>query len=278
MKRLKVYYAKVPNMGDILNRDIIKKCFGYDITRCSYLFGEVSGIGSGLGNYTLEGGKIKRLLKVCSGILSPKVNIWGTGFISYKDKDEALYKKKINFCAVRGELSKKRIEKLIGKKLDNVVLGDAGILASYILDDIPDKKYDVGIIAHFKEKNEPIFQKLFNKFPNATIIDVQDTPYNVTKKIAECKCIISSSLHGLIIADSLRVPNIHIVVTNNLLGDGFKFDDYYSAYNLKHFYVDTKKDEIKSLDFVYDNYKITDQMVEAKKNQMLKVFPFKKVN
>lgn len=278
MKRLKVYYAKVSNMGDILNRDIIKKCFGYDVTRRSYLFGEVSGIGSGLGNYTLEGGKIKRLLKVCSGILSPKVNIWGTGFISYKDKDEALYKKKINFCAVRGELSKKRIEKLIGKKLDNVVLGDAGILASYILDELPEKKYDVGIIAHFKEKNELIFQKLYNKFPNATIIDVQDTPYNVTKKIAECKCIISSSLHGLIIADSLRVPNIHIVVTNNLLGDGFKFDDYYSAYGLKHEYVDTNKDTINSLEEVKKSYKITDEMVDKAKKNMLMAFPYKKVN
>lgn len=277
MKKIKVYYAKVPNMGDILNKDIIGKCFGYEVKRENYLFGKVSGIGSGLGNYTLEGPSWKRFLKRASNVISPDVNIWGTGFVCYKEKDEPLYKDKINFCAVRGELSKRRIEKLTGKSMENLPLGDAGILASYLLDEKVEKKYDVGIIAHYKEKDEPVFKELFNKFKNATIIDVQDTPYNVTRRIAECKTIISSSLHGLIIADSLRVPNIHIVVTNNLLGDGFKFDDYYSAYGLKHEFKNMNKETVNSLDEIVENYKITDQMIEEKKNLMLKAFPYSKI-
>lgn len=275
MKTLKVYYAKVPNMGDILNKDIIEKLFGLKVKRTNYLFGQLSGIGSGLGNYTLEGPFWKRALKQASNIVSPKVCIWGTGFISYKEKDSKLYKKEIVFNAVRGELSKKRIEKLLGKKL-NIPTGDAGILASYLLDEKEiTKKYDVGIIAHFKEKEEPIFKELLAKFSNSTFIDVQDTPYNVTKKIAECRTIISSSLHGLIIADSLRVPNIHIVVTNNLLGDGFKFDDYYSAYKLKHKHIDIDKEKIPNLDSIIRNYEITDKMIEQKKKEMIECFPFK---
>lgn len=274
---IKVYYAKVPNMGDILNREVIKKCFGYDVKRKSYLFGKVSGIGSGLGNYTLEGQWWKKILKQISGIVSPNVYIWGTGFVNYKEHDEKLYKKNIQFCAVRGKLSRDRIAKLTGKDMSNIPMGDAGILASNLLDEKIDKIYDVGIIAHYKEKNEPIFKELYNKFPNATIIDVQDTPMNVTKKIAECKTIISSSLHGLIIADSLRVPNIHIVVTDNLLGDGFKFDDYYSAYGLQHDFVNTNKETINTLDEIVKRYKITDKMVEEKKNNMINSFPYPKV-
>lgn len=275
MKKVKVYYAKVANMGDILNKDVIEKCFGCKVVRRNYLFGKVSGIGSGLGNFTLEGPTWKRFLKRASNVISPDVNIWGTGFVCYKEKDEALYKSKIKFCAVRGELSKKRIEKLTGKDLSNLPLGDAGILASSLLEgEKIEKKYDVGIIAHYKEKDEPIFKELYNKFNNSTIIDVQDTPYNVTKKIAECKTIISSSLHGLIIADSLRVPNVHIVVTNNLLGDGFKFDDYYSAYGLKHEFKDMNKDTINSLEEIIENYKLTDKMVKEKKILMLKAFPY----
>ena len=275
MKKIKVYYAKVPNMGDILNKNVIEKLFDCKVVRKNYLFGKVSGIGSGLGNYTLEGPIWKRILKRISAIISSNVYIWGTGFVKYKEKDSKLYKN-TKFCAVRGELSKERIEKLVGKKLD-IPMGDAGILASYLLgNEKIEKKYDVGIIAHYKEKDEQVFKKLCAKFDNSIFIDVQDTPLNVTRKIAECKYIISSSLHGLIIADSLRVPNIHIVVTNNLLGDGFKFDDYYSAYGLKHNYIDMNKADIDSLKFIEKNYKITDKMVEQKKNSMIEAFPYKK--
>ena len=277
MKKLNVYYAKVENMGDKLNKEIIEKCFGYDVCRRTYLTGQLSGIGSGLGNCTLEGNFFKKTLKKIFGLLFPSVSIWGTGFISYKNCDEKFYKKKINFCAVRGELSKKRVEKLLGRELD-IPVGDAGILSSYLLDNRPKLKYDVGIIAHYKEQDDEVFKKLLLRFNNSVFIDVKDTPLNVTHKIAECKVIISSSLHGLIIADSLGVPNKHIVVTDNLLGDGFKFDDYYSAYGLKHEYVDMNKDDIYNLEDVVNDYKITKEMVEEKKQDMLNCFPYSKVN
>ena len=278
MKKIKVYYAKVPNMGDMLNKEIIEKIFNYKVVRKNYLFGEISGIGSGLGNYTLEGPLWKRILKRASNIFSPNVYIWGTGFISYKSHDDKLYKKNMKFCALRGELSKKRIEKLLNHNLDNVVLADAGILASLLLEQKIEKKYDIGIIAHYKEKDDPIFDKLRNQYDNSIFIDVQDTPINVITKIASCKHIISSSLHGLIIADSLHIPNVHIIVSNKLLGDGFKFDDYYSAYGLKHNFIDVNKQDAPSIEEIEDMYLINDSMVENKKNEILNSFPFEKGN
>lgn len=271
--RLPVYYAKVPNMGDLLNRDIIKTCFGYDVERRTYLTGKISGIGSGLGNYTYEDEKWKNVLKFISGIFFPEVYIWGTGFVRYKDQDTKFYKRKMQFCAVRGELSKKRVENLLGRSI-NIPTGDAGILASYLLKSKPEKKYDVGIIAHYKEQSDPAFKMLCQKFPNSTFINVRDEPYKVTEEISKCNVILSSSLHGLIIADSLRIPNRHIVVTNNLLGDGYKFDDYYSAYGIEHYYTNINSDEIQSLKDVCDQYRITDEMVEQKKKSMIESFPF----
>lgn len=272
-KKLRVYYADVPNMGDLLNKDIIKKCFGYDVVRNTYLTGEISGIGSGLGNYTYEDVQWKNVLKAMSSVVFPKVYIWGTGFVSYKDIDSKFYKRKTTICAVRGELSKKRVEKILGYKL-NVSLADAGILASYLLEKMPEKKYDVGIIAHYKEQKDPCFARLLKRFSGSVFIDVRNSPYEVTKKIAECKVIISSSLHGLIIADSLGVPNRHIVVTDNLLGDGFKFDDYYSAYGLKHEFTVMSENDIVSLDDVVKEYKIRKDMVEEKKKAMIGCFPY----
>ena len=273
-KKIKVYYANVPNMGDILNRDIIKQCFGYDVTRRSYLTGDLSGIGSGLGHYTYEEENYKNILKQIFGILKPKVYIWGTGFIDKREKDRKFVKKKIEFCAVRGRLSLARVEKLVGKKLD-IALGDAGILASYLVEgEQIEKKYDVGIIAHFKEQEEPVFKELLERFPNSTFVDVRQQPMDVVRKIAECRTTISSSLHGLIISDSLNIPNRHIVVTNRLLGDGYKFEDYYSAYGLKHEYTDMRTSTIESLDEVCSSYRVTKEMTDKMKKDMLEAFPY----
>ena len=272
-KKLRVYYAKVPNMGDVLNKDIIEKCFGYKVERRSYLTGELSGIGSGLGNYTYEEEKWKNALKAISGVLFPKAYIWGTGFVRYKEKDTRFYKPKTHVCAVRGALSKKRIEAMLGRPID-VPMGDAGILASALLDQMPKKRYEVGIVAHYKEQDELAFRELLEQYPGSHFIDVRKTPIEVTEEIAQCDTVISSSLHGLIIADSLRVPNLHVVVTDNLLGDGFKFDDYYSAYGLRHEFVDLREGTTGSLDDIRAGYRITDAMVEKKKADMLESFPF----
>lgn len=270
---LNVYYAKVPNMGDILNVMIIENLFGYKVKRHTFLTGELSAIGSGLGQFTLRDNPFVAFVQKIVGFLYPTVYIWGTGFISYKDKDTSFYRKNMHFIAVRGMLSKSRVEKLVGKEL-NIPMGDAGILSSLLIKNKIEKKYKVGIIAHFKEQDEPVFRRLVSHYDNSIFIDVKQHPSIVIRQIAECEHIISSSLHGLIIADSFNIPNVHIMVSDRLLGDGYKFDDYYSAYNVSHKYVDLNKEDFPSLDYIKDNYKITPEMVEKKKKEMMDCFPF----
>ena len=270
---LNVYYAKVPNMGDLLNVAIIERLFGYKVNRHTFLTGELSAIGSGLGQFTLRDNLILAMAERISGFLFPTVTIWGSGFVCYKEKDNPFYRRNMRFAAVRGELSKKRVEKILGREMD-IPTGDAGILASYLLTEPVEKNYQVGIIAHYKEQDEPIFQELVNTYPQSLFIDVRQTPDAVIRQIASCECIISSSLHGLIIADSLGIPNIHIKVSDKLLGDGFKFDDYYSAYHLKHPMIDIKKENIPSLEWVKEHYPITKEMVETVKRNMIQSFPF----
>ena len=48
--------------------------------------------------------------------------------------------------------------------------------------------------------------------------------------ICSCKCIISSSLHGLICADAYSIPNVWL--DEHKLPEGhFKFMDYFSSQN-----------------------------------------------
>ncbi len=274
MKTIKVCYSDVNNMGDRLNKDMIEKVFNCRVKRSSHYNADIIAIGSGLGTYLYGTSIVENIKKKIVGLLIPKVNVWGTGFINYPTKEETFYKRNIRILAVRGELTRKRIEKILNKEI-KVPTADGGLLASFLLSEKPQKRYSIGIIPHFREKDNPCFKELLKKFENSTIIDVQDTPYNVTKKIAECECVISSSLHGLIISDSLGIPNAHLVVSNKLLGDGYKFDDYYSCYGLKHDFI--KKEELSKVttDFIKRNYKVPKKMVEEKKKQLIDVFPYK---
>jgi hypothetical protein len=110
---------------------------------------------------------------------------------------------------------------------------------------------------------------------NATVIDVTGEPLEVLKKIAACETILSSSLHGLVIADSFHIPNLCILQGREVYDAPFKYEDYYSAYNKAWNPVDfaglamcTAKNTI------IDRYQISPAEVLEKQKQLMRVFPF----
>lgn len=62
-------------------------------------------------------------------------------------------------------------------------------------------------------------------------INVRDSVKKVIMKINQCDAILSSSLHGLIIADAYGIPNIRIVsrITMPTPFYDYKFKDYYTS-------------------------------------------------
>ncbi|RGY81624.1 hypothetical protein DXA18_05515 [Dorea sp. AM58-8] len=105
-------------------------------------------------------------------------------------------------------------------------------------------------------------------------MNVKDDPLQVVKEIAECRYIISSSLHGLIVADSLGIPNMYLVFGDRLLGDGYKFEDYYSAYGVEAQPRDLRTEKAPELTEIEEQYQILPEMVEEKKRQMKAAFPY----
>lgn len=271
-KNVKLYYAKLGNMGDLLNVLIIERCFGYAVERRSFLEGEMCAIGSCLGQYTLHGSALMRLQQRINGIVRPHVAVWGTGFINYSDSEGRFFKRDMEFRAVRGELTRRNVEKMTGKKLD-IPTGDAGILASELLECLPEKRYDVGIVPHICDLGDPAVQALTDSYENACLINVKDDPMAVIEQIAQCRAVISSSLHGLIVADSLDIPNMHLVFSDRPLGDGYKFDDYYSAYGVEHVMRDLRSQAAPAPEEIQAAYLITPAMVEEKKRLMRESFP-----
>lgn len=270
---VKLYYAKLANMGDLLNPMIVEHFFGYKAERCSFLTGELCAIGSGLAQYKLHGTPLMRAQQLINGYRHPTVHVWGTGFINYADCGGRFFKRDMHFHAVRGELTRRAAEKMTGRALD-IPTGDAGILAAELLPRRPEKKYDVGIIPHICDLNEDILSPVVQKYENAILINVKDAPLTVIGQIAQCRAVISSSLHGLIVADSFGVPNMHVIFSDRPLGDGYKFDDYYSAYGVAHTLRDLRREAAPELHEIEDAFCITPEAVSEKKRQMLESFPF----
>lgn len=270
--RYRVLYADIPNAGDQLNVYILKNLFGLDIVHAeSYLIADIVGIGSGLGVYQYKS-NIKG--KIYQRMFDKAVHhIWGTGFMYEEKKHEHHFcSNKMVFHAVRGKLSKERVERLMGSKLGDIPLSDGGILTSELFEKPVEKRYEIGIVPHFKEQKEPIFWEINEKIKGSHIIDLKGNPMEVYKEIGACEYVMSSSLHGLIIADSFGIPNLHICATDKLMGDGFKFRDYYSGYGLSDNSVNVY-DHIPTANEIIDKYDIDINVVAEKKKQMRNCFP-----
>lgn len=156
--------------------------------------------------------------------LSPDYSgvIFGSGFIEATSRSEFPNAK---ILAVRGMLTRERL----GQRHNKALLGDPGLLASCVIPARQSKKYVLGIIPHHADKDAASVANLKSAHPSQMlVIDVQQSPQKVFAAIDSCEHILSSSLHGLIVADSLDISN-GWVASSNLLGGRFKFDDYYSA-------------------------------------------------
>ena len=63
-------------------------------------------------------------------------------------------------------------------------------------------------------------------------VDVTGDPADVIAQIAGCEFVFSSSLHGLVVADSYGIPNCWMTMAPALFGGSWKFDDYFSAFGI----------------------------------------------
>ncbi len=198
-KKIYSYYARINNFGDRFNKDLVR-FFNAELIFVTSEASEMVLTGSILGNFQRN----------FSGY------ILGAGFISerYNRKDNQ-WKLKI----IRGPLSAKRCD-----APPEVLFADPGILASRIYCIQENKKFPLGIVPH-KRDVDYIKTKSFNS--EVKIIDPRDHPLKVAKYINQCHHIASSSLHGLIFADSFRIPNIHLRFGDRPVGGFFKFNDYY---------------------------------------------------
>ena len=200
---MRAYWQQENNFGDKLTPYLVKKLVGRDCI-LKKTPGKLLGVGSIL-HWAMEGD-----------------TIWGSGLISPRHLPKS---NKLNVLALRGPMTADILSKL-GVDTKNCIYGDPGLLLSRVYKPRVSIEYPIGIVPHYVDVE--IAKK---EYPNCHLIDVTLPIEKFIDEINKCGRILSSSLHGLVTADSYGIPNDRMVLSNNLMGGNFKFLDYYLGKN-----------------------------------------------
>lgn len=150
---------------------------------------------------------------VMSYISGQEKIIWGTG----DTKPHKIDASKFDIRAVRGTLTADQVN-----ASPRVPLGDPGILVGRLWGRPWKKRWRCGWVPHYvarKEDEPPGVDK---------VIDPTGDVDAVIADMGRCATIVSSSLHGLIVAASMRIPTMRIS-DRRIIGGDYKYLDYLSA-------------------------------------------------
>lgn len=213
-KPLRLHWSRSkPNFGDALSPLICEHLYGgpiiyAKINRCDLV---------------AQGSLLQRKRE---GVLTRHICVWGTGFIEAATPAPS----KHQYFAVRGCETRRCI-----RNIDpDVPLGDPGLLVHLLRKPTAGPKtHRIGLICHYKDKGNPVVDRLCERFKEIVEIDVFAPVDHILAQIATCEVIFSSAMHGLIAADALGVPNAWIKLSDQVKGGAFKFRDYYSVFGLE---------------------------------------------
>lgn len=211
--KLKQFILDLDNVGDSLNPTIMEHIgLGFDGSTSDRKFkGKFVGCGS-----------------LMTAVRAGDV-VWGTGIM----REDGNYGrvKDAKVLAVRGKKTRKVLIDAGAKDVPEI-FGDPALLLPLIYNptwDFGNGQIDVAYMPHYAEK--PDFWKQKGKLrPGETFIDSQTKNWKkVVRQIKQADKLVTSSLHGIIIADAYGVPVEWVgYSTDKIYGGKFKFLDYFS--------------------------------------------------
>jgi|GEM_PF-262323 len=144
--------------------------------------------------------------------------VWGSGFMS----DHGHFRGG-DVLAVRGPLT---AAKLVAQGFPSCkVFGDPALLLPLWLPGAGKTSSRVGIVPHWKETGD----FLADYGADYRVIDLRSRDVRqVVDQITSCEYILSTSLHGLVVAHAYGIPALWIK-KGYIETDGFKFSDYFQS-------------------------------------------------
>ncbi len=200
----------VGNFGDIASRDIVQQLSGLIAISPSPAVPKMLAVGS-------------VLHRAASGDI-----IWGSG-IKGGAKQLSPKIRNLYIAAVRGPLSLDYLKKS-GQDVDQITrLFDPGYLLAHLheryLNELPEPDPALGrirIVPHYKD--DLFMRRLYHNYLKS-FVSVDCSPLEMLRSLKGAEAVFSSSLHGIIFAESLGIPAYWL---KPLCGeDTLKYYDYY---------------------------------------------------
>lgn len=201
-----VFWARLsePNWGDDFNPWLYQKLSGRSAAFCGYW-------------------RHPKLLLAGSilQVAGPADECWGSGLIS-AEAGKGISLARVH--AVRGKLT---AEVLRSSGIEvPAVYGDPGLLPAAFVELPSEKSCKIAVIPHYVDFSDG--RRLCQE-EGFTLIPVSLGIEEFVKRVAGAERVLSSSLHGLICAESLGIPAHWVRFSDGMLGGDFKFLDYLSG-------------------------------------------------
>lgn len=214
-----------PNLGDAISIDVVK-----------YMLK--------LKNIDLEKqvNKTKHLYAVGSIITAgvQDCTIWGSGIL-YTLFRNRIINRDLDIRAVRGPLTRTVLMEY-GYDVPEIYGDPAIIMPEIYYPKNIKKTHKYGLIIH--KNGSQIFDNLDNLDGSYKFIDIKTKNYKkFIDDLLSTECIISSSLHGIILAESYGIPAILVQPQYSL----FKYYDWYMSTGRAEFPICKSLDEIKNI-------------------------------
>lgn len=156
--------------------------------------------------------------------------VWGSGILDTTIGLKFI-SKPAKIMAVRGPLSRKwALEQGVDCP---EIYGDPILLLPDYYSPNVEKTGAIGVVPHYSDINDPVFDNL-KKNDKVRFIPTReyDSWQAFVDAIVECSVIVSSSLHGLIVAYAYGIPAVWVKNKNKTDGWDTKFKDFYYSINL----------------------------------------------
>lgn len=151
--------------------------------------------------------------------------VWGSGILL---PQKTFLGKPREVRAVRGPLTR---QMLLDSGIDcPEVYGDPALLLPLYYQPKVEKKYKLGVIQQFKSVNNPLLDGIRH---DSDVLVIRIGQYkhwlDFIDEVCMCETIISSSLHGLIISEAYKIPNVWTYIKGDNPEDLFKYHDFFQS-------------------------------------------------
>src|SRR6218665_2754137 len=200
-----------------------------------------------------------------------KCIVWGSGIINRNTK-----LKNAVFLAVRGPQTRKFLLDLSYDVPE--VYGDPALLLPRYFNPRVEKKYKFGFVPHYNDFK--LVQDWFKDNPEVLLINMMTNDIETkTIEFLQCEKIVSSSLHGVIIAHAYNIPAVWQKFSDKVFGDDIKYQDYFESVQLPFYKPEIRVEKyfVSDLENLFKELpnlpkrEIIDQLCDG----LMKVCPFK---